>query len=264
MASIKFGLLILFTICISIEYTNAKDIKLRYKSNATFDCSSLDGDVEFYSKYNGTEKKIESEGKFKIDGKTLTVNDLRGENLKAEYTCKSASGKIEFVNQLEPYIFKPEKQSQTATEGGTAEFKCKLLFGNEQGDANLNWEWKRVGNFTALEEGDRIVIEGRKSNETTLRISKVTEEDKGAYVCVINNAFGEHSEEIKLRVKDAYAALWPFLAIVAEVFILCTIILIYEKKCAKKSTDDDNDQAQNLMGNKDGQPSDVKKRNPKA
>ncbi len=44
------------------------------------------------------------------------------------------------------------------------------------------------------------------------------------------------------------AALWPILAIVAEVLILCIIIFIYEKKCSKKPEQPglDNEQSENL------------------
>lgn len=41
-----------------------------------------------------------------------------------------------------------------------------------------------------------------------------------------------------LRVKDKLAALWPFLGICAEVFVLCTIILIYEKRRNKTDLDE--------------------------
>ena len=41
-----------------------------------------------------------------------------------------------------------------------------------------------------------------------------------------------------VRVKDKLAALWPFLGICAEVFILCTIILIYEKRRNKTDLDE--------------------------
>lgn len=40
------------------------------------------------------------------------------------------------------------------------------------------------------------------------------------------------------------AALWPFLGICAEVFVLCAIILIYEKKRNKQEMEDsDTDQS---------------------
>lgn len=43
---------------------------------------------------------------------------------------------------------------------------------------------------------------------------------------------------------DKYAALWPFLGICAEVFVLCAIILIYEKKRNKTELEEsDTDQS---------------------
>lgn len=45
-------------------------------------------------------------------------------------------------------------------------------------------------------------------------------------------------------VTDKYAALWPFLGICAEVFVLCAIILIYEKKRNKTELEEsDTDQS---------------------
>lgn len=47
-----------------------------------------------------------------------------------------------------------------------------------------------------------------------------------------------------LRIKDKLAALWPFLGIVAEVFVLCAIILIYEKRRNKTDLEEsDTDQS---------------------
>ena len=43
-----------------------------------------------------------------------------------------------------------------------------------------------------------------------------------------------------LCVADKLAALWPFLGIVAEVIILCAIILCYEKSRSKKLSDEDD------------------------
>lgn len=43
---------------------------------------------------------------------------------------------------------------------------------------------------------------------------------------------------------DKYAALWPFLGICLEVFVLCAIILIYEKKRNKSELEEsDTDQS---------------------
>lgn len=73
-------------------------------------------------------------------------------------------------------------------------------------------------------------------------------QDKGRYTCRVTNS---NTEKLKtefsatgdLFVKDKFAALWPFLGICAEVFILCAIILIYEKRRNKTEQDDsDTDQ----------------------
>jgi hypothetical protein len=140
-------------------------------------------------------------------------------------------------------LYKPEKTSQTVTEGGFVELKCSLLFGNDQ-EQNVTWEWSR--NDTALVQDESYEIKDT-SNTTSLTIKKAKDTDKGDYICKASNKYGEHSEKIQLRVKDALAALWPFLAIVVEVILLCLIILIYEKRCAKKpASDEDNEQTHNL------------------
>jgi hypothetical protein len=68
--------------------------------------------------------------------------------------------------------------------------------------------------------------------------------DRGVFFCIGTNdlmrdrkidAAQSHG---MVRVKDKYAPLWPFLGITAEVLILCTIILIYEKRRNKTDMDE--------------------------
>lgn len=61
--------------------------------------------------------------------------------------------------------------------------------------------------------------------------------DAGVYECVPLSDEGV-AASTTLRVKDKYAALWPFLGICAEVFVLCAIILIYERRRSKPELDD--------------------------
>ncbi len=136
----------------------------------------------------------------------------------------------------------PEKPSQTVTEGGNVKLKCSVLYGNE---TSFEWRWETNG--TQIKNDTKYEILSEES-DTFLRINKVSYDDKGFFKCVLKNEFGEHEQEIQLRVKGALDALWPFLGVLAEVIVLCLIILIYEKKCAKKPSrnEEENEQAQNL------------------
>ena len=68
--------------------------------------------------------------------------------------------------------------------------------------------------------------------------------DKGTYYCNGTNAVMDQlgvetaSSDGLVRIKGKLAALWPFLGICAEVFILCAIILIYEKRRNKTDLDE--------------------------
>lgn len=76
--------------------------------------------------------------------------------------------------------------------------------------------------------------------------------DRGDYICE-----GRHAKDIPsdrvytsktyIRVKDKLAALWPFIGICSEVFLLCTIILIAEKRRSKTAEmeDSETDQSPN-------------------
>jgi len=57
---------------------------------------------------------------------------------------------------------------------------------------------------------------------------------------------------VLVQVKDKYAALWPFLGICVEVAVLCTIILIYEKRRAKRIEEEERqEEAAHLNANND-------------
>lgn len=67
--------------------------------------------------------------------------------------------------------------------------------------------------------------------KTELHISNLDlETDPGKYACNGTNSEGTSQAVIVLRVRNRFAALWPFLGIVAEVLVLVTVIFIYEKR----------------------------------
>ncbi|MPC16877.1 Basigin [Portunus trituberculatus] len=71
----------------------------------------------------------------------------------------------------------------------------------------------------------------------SLLIDPVLKIDSGNYMCLITQSTIQFNTTTEVRVKDIYAALWPFLGIVAEVIVLCIIIYIHEKRRIKKNFD---------------------------
>jgi hypothetical protein len=289
-------LLLIALLAVSLTAIKAADIKIEsigYKGNLTLQCIGI-SDPEFFllpkvedvvvskrqvaaaeepanteaaKEVVPKEKKIEAlEGKYIVEGDTLIINEVKGDEIKGTLSCQSKSDPTQtntFVfSGVRPFLYKPDKLSLTETEGDNAKISCRVLYGSD----DLTWSWLKDGVAVPTESQDNRFKATSEDKTATLTIAKVTETDKGIYECVLKNKHGEHSEKINLRVKSALAALWPFLGIVAEVFILCVIILSYETRCGKKkkSDDDEGEQAQNLMGRDGAQTSDVKKRTAKA
>jgi len=78
--------------------------------------------------------------------------------------------------------------------------------------------------------------------EWGFKIEDAVNDDRRGYKCVVYNiSQPEHCSEsiFFLRVKDKYAALWPFIGIVAEVVVLCAIIFICEHTRNSKSDFED-------------------------
>lgn len=87
--------------------------------------------------------------------------------------------------------------------------------------------------FTAPDQN--IVIESLGTHSKRLVIESIRHEHRSYYVCMADNGITERSRKIIfIRVKDKLVALWPFLGIVAELFILFTIIHVWETQSAYK------------------------------
>jgi hypothetical protein len=81
---------------------------------------------------------------------------------------------------------------------------------------------------------DKYVVSGMYANETKIKIKHLLEEDRGSYWCRAIFQLGESEERIELIVLSFLVPLKPFLAIVAEVALLVTIILLCEVYTRKK------------------------------
>jgi len=102
----------------------------------------------------------------------------------------------------------------------------------------IQWQFSKDDqSFTNLPDGV-----AQKDNELT--IDRIQKAHRGYYRCSLNDV----SFTVLLRVKDLFAALWPFIGIVSVVLLLVVVIVIFEKrqKTKKKlaaAEEDEHDQA---------------------
>lgn len=75
---------------------------------------------------------------------------------------------------------------------------------------------------------DKFHIKSPSPNVNCLEILKLTKEDGGVYWCEATFDLGSSTYKFELRVLSIAAPLKPFIAIVAEVAILFTTIILYE------------------------------------
>ncbi|KAJ8933444.1 hypothetical protein NQ314_014001, partial [Rhamnusium bicolor] len=121
--------------------------------------------------------------------------------------------------------------------------ECKVV-----GNARLHWLFQ---NETYTVSRDRVRLENYTDDDRLIEngvfiIDKILKEDRGNVSCVGIDIYNNITEQddCMIRIRDKYAALWPFLGICAEVIVLCAIIIIYEKKRNKTELEEsDTDQS---------------------
>lgn len=168
-----------------------------------------------------------------------------------EYFCKAKGQQLKFF--AVPNIVIKITRDISVVEGEQANLTC-LAVGYKP---TIDWI---LPNDTTIEDGvfsneddPRISIQDDGSAlYNVLLINNARQSDRGHYICE-GRHLDEHIQQIKdirvtsktfLRVKNKLAALWPFIGICAEVFFLCAIIIIYEKRRNKMDPDEsDTDQS---------------------
>lgn len=157
---------------------------------------------------------------------------------------------------LGPPNIKAVKKSEHATEREMVVLGCK----SDSFPPVSEWVWYKMENSGEVRDdrtGDRLALASASASAPTrsacpqvisnssqskyLVISSETktelhiadldlEADPGSYVCNGTSPEGTGQAIVVLRVRNRFAALWPFLGIVAEVLVLVTVIFIYEKR----------------------------------
>lgn len=173
-------------------------------------------------------------------------------SLHLEKITYTSSGKYECVFLTDPEVKQtievkvlPHVTAYKHSENGNEKDKGALVCVSHGYPLPTDWNWfkaegasqKPIFNGT----GDKYEIKSTP-NKTILTINDLNmETDIGDYFCSGTNELGTVSDKIHLRVRSRFAALWPFLGIVAEVIILVTIIFIYEKRRKPDEINDDDD-----------------------
>ncbi|NXG56738.1 EMB protein, partial [Hemiprocne comata] len=149
------------------------------------------------------------------------------------YSCTLKSKEeIGAMFHLQPKIDGKEKPI-ISYEGDTAVMICT------SGYTPISWVWYMTNGSEqiAIKDSllaDKYVINRISANVTHLKILKVTEEDDGVYWCEAAFELGKSKGKLKLKVLSFMVPLKPFLAIMAEVVILLTIVFLYEIYSKKK------------------------------
>lgn len=131
-------------------------------------------------------------------------------------------------------------------------------------DPEFSW---KIGNETYTESRDRVVLSEDEAGHknAVLSYKKATLDDRGNFTCEVRNIATNITKSVAsattyVRVKGKLAALWPFIGICAEVFVLCAIILIYEKRRNKQEAEESDTDSPELKNDLQGKDSDVRQR----
>ncbi|NXJ38081.1 EMB protein, partial [Ciconia maguari] len=151
------------------------------------------------------------------------------------YTCTlKGEEEISAMFHLQVPKIEGKEKPLVSYEGDSTIMICKSF-----GYTPITWTWYVTNGSEQIAINDSLlaekyVINRVPANVTHLKILKLTKEDDGVYWCEAAFELGKSKGKLKLKVLSFMVPLKPFLAIVAEVVILVTIVFLYEMYSKKK------------------------------
>ncbi|XP_068236491.1 neuroplastin-like isoform X1 [Palaemon carinicauda] len=195
------------------------------------------------------DKPIVEGEKFKIIKENFTLVIENSERADAgDYKCvlNTASERLSRDHKLIFLEIRRLEKSQNVDEKQPFSIECPV---DGIPEPSIIWMKNQKPMYDLMVNDSRISLGPNSNNITngTLTIINAEWGDRGNYSCNITIFSYNFEKWTFLRVKDIYAALWPFIGIVIEVVILGIIIIIFEKRRAKaefdeSDTDQGNDQ----------------------
>ncbi|XP_045189922.1 neuroplastin-like isoform X2 [Mercenaria mercenaria] len=187
--------------------------------------------------------KVENGDKYNMENNTLQILKPTRADM-GEYQCvvtffPTSSVEKHTVRPKPSYLkagpaIDSHDNNKNLVQGDNLELKCKV-----SGFPKPTVSWFKDG--SEINTTTRIHTLEYEGAMGKLMIYSLEDEDEGYYKCFAENDVEplNATAEMRVRVKDKYAALWPFLGIVVEVVVLCVIILVYEKRRSKKLEEED-------------------------
>ncbi|XP_063279035.1 embigin isoform X2 [Prinia subflava] len=180
----------------------------------------------------------------------LTISDS---SHLGNYTCILKGDKeVSGIFRLQVPKIERKERPLITYEGDKAVMVCKIGYNPK------NWTWYMT-NGTELVSIDKILPAGKfqimrqSASVSRLEILRLTKEDHGVYWCEAAFDLGPSKSRFEVRVLSIAEPLKPFIAVVAEVAILVTTIVLYEmySKRKEKRGEKEFDQIEQLKSEDD-------------
>jgi hypothetical protein len=218
------------------EVEQGKGIILSVGDNLVLQCNSTDNPSAKVTQWlkNGVQMNYNDSRAHKDNSDNTLLIKHTIEADCGNYTCR-VDNKEALIAVRSIVKLAPVDNSRNVVQNQNIALLCNVT----QGTPLPTLQWLKDGEPLNM-SNPRITIQTdpRGIEGTGLLISDAQFEDRAEYTCIATNEISTANNTILVRVKDKYAALWPFLGICAEVAVLCTIIFIYEKRRQKPDFDE--------------------------
>lgn len=205
------------------------------------------GEIAWFKNETNLKEKVDLQERLAIvtspDNKESVLTLSKAQNGDAgEYSCRWHEHRVDY-NVIANVVVKLPSNAGVV-EGEKLKLVCTAV------GTKVIIRWTLPDNTTIdgndeIKDGRIRLADDSGNKNSVLIITGVLKSDHGPYVCEGRHMGGVSDQvaisETVVRVKDKFAALWPFIGICSEVFILCAIILIYEKRRTKNVDLDESD-----------------------